>query len=392
MELASEDRKNKKKTWSWIVFIVLVLVIGLLVYVKSVNSKDLTANDFKVIQVEKESIKSNLTVSGVINPKEEQKVFPSGEISNIKQVIVEEGDPVKKGDALISYSNREVDFQLEQANISKKRTLIQLERLNNQKKHLLEELETTRTQIKENKSKDQSELNSSLKKELEGYQEQYEEVKFQIRETNLTFKENTLLIDKLEHTKTEESTLLAKITGNINDINMNPSPMNEVASPIIHITSKENIVKGTVSEFDVQKVKKGQKVKIYSKSTDTTFKGVVSQVVSSGSKAIEENIAKYPIEITFNKQPKLPVDSHVNAEIELEERYTLTIPYEAILKQEDEEFVFVKNKGVLNKVKVETGSIYKERVEIVKGLDEGTKVIKKSDQVMYEGMEVPSID
>lgn len=116
---------KKKKIWIPIVIIVALLVVGGIFAVKTVQKvsqgmKDamqaMAGNDTALFTVEKQEVEQTITTSGNVMGLESD-AYVSPVTAKVKDVPVEEGQTVKKGDILLTYDESELGDNLERVEI-----------------------------------------------------------------------------------------------------------------------------------------------------------------------------------------------------------------------------------------------------------------------------------
>jgi|GEM_PF-3255074 len=195
----------------------------------------------------------------------------------------------------------------------------------------------------------------------------------------------------------------APLDGIINDINIIEGKTISEGEKLAVIWSPRNLIfESKISELDLDRLKKGQKVILQFKipgriGTQEILNGTVEMI---GLKPLEEskdtNISFYPVKIRF-KSDKIKRGMHVTAQTKvLIKQNALCIPVEALREENGKYYVWVKNqkekKIENNKIVDEYGSkesYYKNAekreviigesnkryVEILKGLEEGEEVV-----------------
>jgi len=133
-----------------------------------------------------------------------------------------------------------------------------------------------------------------------------------------------------------------------------------------------------VKEIDVTKVYEGMPVKITIDAfPQEEFNGTVKTVANIGKEMEGQFLNGFKVEIEVN--PKgfelLPGMTSVNRFIIQEMEDQLMVPREAVFVEEAEEIVYKKTPLGIAKQKVETGGENDEFIRIVKGLNEGDKVV-----------------
>lgn len=153
--------------------------------------------------------------------------------------------------------------------------------------------------------------------------------------------------------------------------------------PLIQIVSETVVVIGQVSEYDYSALSINQKVKIKSVSTDDEIEGEVVSIAilpSSDEHVTGTTIYHFVIEIGEFMQYGSSVD------IELAEN-KIIIPKSALVKNDDETFVFLYEDGKVVMTKI---TYIEERglIQVLEGLEPGNQVIENADDKLQDAQEV----
>ncbi len=164
---------------------------------------------------------------------------------------------------------------------------------------------------------------------------------------------------------------------------------NTTNSSFITIQSNTFYMKGLASEQDLAKLKIDDPADVLILSTDQKIKGRVSFIsdrpVSSEDMINGNNaLSYYDICIYFENQENLVNGFHVQASIEVIDTLS-KIPTSALIKSEDETYVFESIDGILKKQVVEIASSNDEFTVIRSGLDKNDIVVRYPQDNMKEG-------
>lgn len=372
-----------KKKYMIIIIITIVIILasslGFYFLKKNMDSKNtVTMEIYTIPSIEK------VFINGIISPKNSKKIYFDPAKGDLDKFSVKNGDIVEKGDTLFTYKNNQIGDQIEQIKL-------QLTSAKDQKKEILNQHEEAKKQILETqkqavnnpadvsvqaqggKGDPKAPSTSSIDGQIKLYEKQLKSLK-----------------DK-EYTK-----VVAPIDGKIilNDSEKNPN------MPYITVESTEYYVKGNVSEKDQPKLKSNQIAEITILSINENINGKIKSI---GSNPIEStmaigvastapgsgtsnNMSYYSVDIDLDSQEKLTVGFHVQATVKLDGK-PISIPKKAVLKDNDEEYVFksVDGKLVKQKIVCETkeGS---DEVIVTSGLSENNEIISNPTNDMKEGM------
>lgn len=161
----------------------------------------------------------------------------------------------------------------------------------------------------------------------------------------------------------------------------------ELISPQLPVATLIDIqsitVNAMISEEDLRFIRQGEKITAYVKAIDQKVTGTVSYV----SPIADIQTKNYPIEITLQNEdsaikPGMIVELYLQATAQGED---VLIPVDALVKQDEEVFIFVVNGDKAEKRQVTIKEEGSEEVSVVKGLNEGETVVVKGQMNLKDG-------
>ncbi|KJD35507.1 RND transporter MFP subunit [Tamlana sedimentorum] len=345
--------------------VVLLLLVYVLKYFKDANSKDI--EEFKVEAPFYTSINTKAVATGKLNPEEEIELKP--QISGIvDEILVEEGDVVKKGDliakirvvpneqSLVSASSR---IKTAQLSFNNAKTLY------NRNKSLFEKGVISKQDF------ENSELSFNQSKEtLAQAQNDYQIIKR----------------GSLSGGNAANTNIVAQIPGTILEIPVREgdqvieSNNFNAGTTIATIADMSAMIfEGKVDEAEVGKLKEGKEIiVVLGAINDKEFPATLTFVAPKG---IEENGA---VQFTIKADVKLDELTNVragysaNAEIDIEAKDSVFAIREALLQYNritEKPFVEIQQEGGrFKKENVELGLSDGINVEILEGVEEGDKI------------------
>ncbi len=201
--------------------------------------------------------------SGIVEPQETKDIeVPSDK--KVKEVLVEEGDEVKIGDALFVYDTEEMEENLAQAEID-------LDRLGNEITQTQEQIEALK------KEKANAPADSQL-----SYTTQINTAENDIKRKEYEQKSKKMEIEKLKN-GIANTTVTSEMDGMVKYINSIENPemdsMTGETKPFMTILANGDFrIKGTVNEQNRSAVSEGMPVLIHSRVDDTTWNGTLVSV------------------------------------------------------------------------------------------------------------------
>ena len=265
--------------------------------------------------------------------------------SRIKDVLVEVGDHVKKGQKLATMD------------------AINLEKIR---------LQVANDSIEYSRTKELYEIGAASQANFEAITLAYE-------------------VSKKSYANLLENTILTSpISGIITARNYDEGDMYAMAQPLFvvqNITPVKMLI--NISESNYSKVKKGMEVELIADAfPDETFKGKVNLVYPT----IDPRSHTFPVEVIVdNKDEKLRPGMFTRVTINYGDNYRVVIPDKAVLKQvgADDKYVYVLNEdNTVSYTPVKLGTRMGDRYEVISGLNDGDIVVTTGQTRLKNNIEV----
>lgn len=199
--------------------------------------------------------------SGIVEPQKVTKVNKD-ESKTVAQVLVAEGDEVHIGDPLFAYDTDEMQLSLKQAEL-------ELEGISNQ----ITTLQSQKTTLEEQKKKAGSD-------EQYSYTIQIQSLELQIKNEEYNSSVKKSEIEKLNNSL-QNAQVLSEAEGIIKEVNVTPKTdaAGQPAPFISILSSGEFLIKGTVSELNINALYEGQPVVVHSRVDEgQTWTGTVDSI------------------------------------------------------------------------------------------------------------------
>lgn len=337
--------------------ITCLFVAGILM---SCNNKE-KVEEYQTTPVKKRTISSSVIATGIVKPQTGAEVKVGSRISGIvKDLNVNVGDVVKKGDLLAKLEETELRAEYKQslANLENAKTALKYAEIEMERQKQLLEKDFTSQQRYDNSVKEY-EMALTRKEQAEA---NLDYAKVQLNYTNIVAPTNGVVAS----ISTQEGETVAAM----------------FAAPtfvtIIDLNRLE--VRAYVDETDIGKICKGQKVEFTVDTySDVKFNGVVKTIYPKAE--IIDNVVNYVsiIEITDKKGKLLRPEMTTTVDIITESiENVLTVPGKAIAKNKGNNIVYIKDGENIVEKRVEVGAQGKYYTQIVSGLKENEKVILNS--------------
>ncbi|MCY8510065.1 efflux RND transporter periplasmic adaptor subunit [Bacillus mojavensis] len=375
-----------KKVWIGIGIASLVaLFIGINIYRSAAPASGSAGQKVETGSLEEKKISSTVMVPGTLKFSDEQYVFYEADKGTLHDIKVKEGDKVKKGTPLVTYSNEQLSLEKEQNELTAESNRLQIDQI-------LEKL-----QALDNKEK---KLTKQLgKKEAEKQIEsERTELEMQEKTAQIELKQTELQRQSLAN-KMSDLQVKSEIDGTVISVNKEAaSKKSDIQEPVIHIGNPKNlVVSGKLSEYDTLKVKKGQKVTLTSDVIqDKTWRGTVSAVglvpdqqENAAAAAGTDQAVQYPLQVKIKGDlPEGKPGFKFIMNIETDKRKTNTLPSKAVKKEDDQYYVYTVKDGKAKRVDVKIGEVTDDVTEIKEGISKDDQVILNPADDLADGTDV----
>jgi HlyD family secretion protein len=334
------------------------------------SCKNKTETTFPVFQ----SITESVYAPGNIKSKDQYQVFSSAN-GIIRHINVTEGDPVKKGDILLTIDNETTRLTRDNAQLAAHYSSVDLNR------DKLAELESNITLAKTRMQLDSSllERQENLWKQDIGSRNEVEQRQLALKNSRTNYISTLLRYSQLKKqiafaalqskknldissSTNDDYNVRAKKDGKVYTILKEEGEMVNTQMPVAIIgDAKDFLMELQVDEYDISKVRIGQKVIV---GMDSYKGNVYEAIVTKIDPIMNDKTRSFKVEATFLQQPpglypNLTVEG--NIVISSKER-ALTIPTEYLVNGD----YVILNNG--EKKKVDIGLKDYQRAEILKGL------------------------
>jgi HlyD family secretion protein len=329
-----------------------------------------------------EKITESVYASGVVKSENQYQAFAAVN-GLVAEVLVTEGDLVKKGDPIIRLSNVTAQLNTENARItadyssvaanSEKLNELKINidlakaKLDNDASLLERQRNLWAQQIGTRNELDQRELN--YKNAVTAYDAaklRYAEVKKQLSFQEKQSKKNL----QLSKTAAGDYNIKSETNGRVYSLLKEKGEMVSTQSPVALIGDASSfILELQVDEYDIARLKAGQKIVL---SMDS-YKGQVFQaIVEKINPVMNERSKSFTVEAAFlNRPPVLFPNLTCEANIIIQQKdKALTIPRACLV---DDSYVLLANK---ERRKVTTGLKDYQKVEILSGLTTNDIILK----------------
>ncbi|MCY7918762.1 efflux RND transporter periplasmic adaptor subunit [Bacillus vallismortis] len=374
-----------KKVWIGIGIAVLVaLFIGINIYRSAAPASGSAGQKIEAGGLEEKEISSTVMVPGTLQFSNEQYVFYEADKGTLEDIKVKEGDKVKKGTPLVTYTNEQLSLEKEQNRLTAESNQLQIDQIEEKLKALNHKEKELAKQVGKKEAEKQIESERT-------------ELQMQKKTTEIDLKQTELQRQSLAN-RVSDLEVKSEIEGTVISVNQEAaSKKSDIQEPVIHIGNpKDLVVSGKLSEYDTLKVKKGQKVTLTSDVIqDKTWKGTVSAVGlvpdQQDSTAVQgtDQAVQYPLQVKIKGDlPEGKPGFKFIMNIETDKRKANTLPSKAVKKEDDQYYVYTVKDGKAKRVDVKIGEVTDDLTEIKEGVSQEDQVILNPSDQLTDGTEV----
>lgn len=291
-------------------------------------------------------------------------------INNLSvQAYIEDTEGVHASQAQAMNELEEINKKLDALEENKELTEIERQIADEQEK--LADMEIYRDELKADKNASEDAiLDSYKKKELEASAQ----------------KTRILAQQAQAHLEEAMEGVTADFNGIVTELDVNESFVTEAGTKLLKLESSDDVrVSISLSKYDLSKVKQGQKAEVT--ISGQTYEGTVTKINrmaeknDSGTRLVAAEVhVENPDDNIY-----LGIEAKVKIHAQKSEN-TLIVPIAAVNTDQDGDFCYVLENGVVAIKRVTAGLTSESDIEILEGLDEGDQVITDTSMGVMEGM------
>lgn len=348
-----------KKTLIYI--IVAAVLVGLAAY-KIADNKEKQTKEVKevakqvdkinvnVVTVARENINTDYSANGTFIPKQEMN--QSSEIAGrIVSVLVKEGSRVSAGQTLAVIKKDAIEVDVSQAQNNLQNAIIDNQRYENAFKTggvTKQQVDNSRLQLK-----------------------------------------NAQAAVRAQGVRVNDTSIRAGISGTINKKMVEPGTVVSVGTSMFEIVNINSLkLSVLVDESQVGRIALGQEVPInVNVLPEDSFSGRITFIAPKSDASLN-----FPVEIEVQNRGNLKAGMYATALFKTnhgaETQNMLTVPAEAFVNGVSSGQLFVVSNGTAKLIKVQTGKVYGDKVQILSGLNGGEQVITSGQINLDNGSKI----
>ena len=378
--------------------LIIIAVISALVglaYFKKAGKEN--AVEVKVEEVQSENIKRSILASGTLVYKE-QVQLRSEVIGQVKDMLIEEGDDVAKGQVLMRLEPRTFKADVEQQEAYVRLQTIAIERQQKQLENLASQWERKRELYQ---------LEIIGQDAFELIDNQYALAKIDLRSREESLLQAQASLDKAQE-RLDKTVFKSPIDGIATSVDIKKGETaisgttNISGSNLITLADPSSIlIEVQVDEADIANIAEGQEADIFAVAfPDEALKGTVQNIATSAKRAAGRQGLSFTVKILLDDSGQVAVRPGMSCRAEIftqTKDETLAVPSESIVflkpensnkntddddredndqrNVEEQSFVYIVEDEKAKKVEVELGISNDRYQEVLSGIKAGDKVI-----------------
>ena len=313
-------------------------------------AKQVDKINVNVVTANRENINTDYSANGTFIPKQETN--QAADISGrVVSVYVREGSRVGAGQVLASIKRDAIEVDVTQAQNNLQNAIIDNQRYENAYKTggvTKQQLDNSRLQLK-----------------------------------------NAQAALRPQGVRMNDTKVRAGISGTINKRIVEPGAVVSPGTPLFEIVNINSLKLAVlVDESQVGRIQIGQQVDInVNVLPDETFTGRISFIAPKSDASLN-----FPVEVEVANNGQLKAGMYATALFKTnygaENQNMLTVPAEAFVNGVSSGQLFIVQNGVAKLVKVQTGKVYGDKVQIISGLNGGEQVITSGQINLENGSKI----
>ncbi len=336
------------------------------------------------------TLNREITFSGPIIGREEVPVYGDTTQGRIVQLLADDGQPVKAGQALATLDSALLKTQ----RMQQEATFQHATEAVAQQETLVEEAKAQHEQAKAEKLRAEAIAESGLLSgeaiEQRVTAERIADTHIKVAQNNLGIAQADLALSKGQLAETEvkirQSTISAPVSGTIIERKARIGlALGQSADPLFVIL-KDNVieVEFSTSGTELGQLKVGLSSKIQLIGDTVTYHGKIRHVASK----IDRLNQTAKVRVAFDQQPKAIIGQTARVSIPTYSKKALYLPDTAIHFEGVSAFVYVvkNNKALLTKIL--TGDRIGNMVEVTRGIEAGVLIVDRASAFLHNGQSV----
>ncbi len=409
---SSISARTRRKTWRWVILIILIGVGGLILYRGWASTQKRSVSQragrgeipVQISPVTHQKLTYSFVANGDIAPLMQVDLYPK--VSGyLEKIYVQIGDSVRQGQVIAQIDRseflqkvKEVEAKVAQARANfaeveagtrtedirqAEEAVKQAQSRFNNAKFQRERVEALyQRQVISKKEMDLSEMDYKVAEAQLASAEQHlkmfkEGARPEVKEASLGKLKEMEAILAQEQIRLQNTQIVAPFSGEIVRKNVDSGALVSSSTPLVTLVHTDTLkVLANVLEKDIALIKLGMRVKILTEAyPEEPFEGTFVRM----NKALDLATRTLQVEINIsNPGHLLRPGMFARVEVALKEKPdALAIPREAVIEEGGKQFVFAIEGNQAFRKPVVTGIEQGQWIEVVEGLKDGDKIVVK---------------
>ncbi|MCA5012732.1 HlyD family secretion protein [Enterococcus sp. S22(2020)] len=380
--------KNKKVKWV-IGGVILSLGIGGYFFLSSSNkNSEPSYSAFKLEPLDP------LVLKGEINATQSEDIFYDQTLGTIASIPVKNEQEVKAGEVVLNYQNSDAQTRADQQQRTVNKSSLTAQQAaqnltNAQTKY--NEAQAALNQSKADVDRETDpEIKETLKSKVEQQQTELTAANSEVIQAQQALElANTDVNDEAATLETEQGKIVTTVQATQDGIAIvNEAGKKSLDIPLVRVLSKSKQIKGTVTEYDLSKLKTGQEVSVTSIGSNQEVAGKVGTInqLPKTSTGGESEIPTYE----FTVEGDFPWPYGSSAQVSLQQPQ-LILPQSAIVTEGKQTFVYIYKNGRAKKTEVKLSDSNNAKV-VESGVSKGMTIIDNPDESLKNDAEVQVVE
>lgn len=380
--------KNKKVKWV-IGGVILSFGIGGYFFLSSSNkNSEPSYSAFKLEPLDP------LVLKGEINATQSEDIFYDQTLGTIASIPVKNEQEVKAGEVVLNYQNSDAQTRADQQQRTVNKSSLTAQQAaqnltNAQTKY--NEVQAALNQSKADVDRETDpEIKETLKSKVEQQQTELTAANSEVIQAQQALElANTDVNDEAAALETEQGKIVTTVQATQDGIAIvNEAGKKSLDIPLVRVLSKSKQIKGTVTEYDLSKLKTGQEVSVTSIGSNQEVAGKIGTInqLPKTSAGGESEIPTYE----FTVEGDFPWPYGSSAQVSLEQPQ-LILPQSAIVTEGKQTFVYIYKNGRAKKTEVNLSDSNNAKV-VESGVSKGMTIIDNPDESLKNDAEVQVVE
>ncbi|MGM0213732.1 efflux RND transporter periplasmic adaptor subunit [Enterococcus sp. AZ109] len=328
-----------------------------------------------------------LQLKGKVEPIQKQLYFLDSTKGVIQNIPVTNGQEVTAGTPLIEYQNDTAQNELVTQQHAINKSTLDASQAEQTVASGERQVQTITNQITDTQNKiaaaqvpeEKAALNEQLRQQqadLQSANDQLSQARFAVQGA---YEDVQAAKDVLTNQQQQASTSVVAESDGIVSVDEKGKASPEV--PVVTVSSKGKQIKGTVTEYDLDKLVPGQTVEVSTIGDNKQAEGKIKSISSSAIPASNDNnnVASYE----FIVEGEFPWADDLSTVITLKQDQLL-LPDAAVMKKGDKQYVYKYISGKVKQTEIQTQDIGGRKV-VTAGLKAKDKIIENPDSALKDG-------